>query len=271
MVKIKKRYKPLYKKFLRLRVNPLNNNKFVRIKVEEKIKVIRKKKIKIKQFKPIPNKKLKRKKWKTFIISQIKKYKFHQKFKPFTFHSSNVSKFASPGNSFKKNFRNDLFTKKIFNYMYGNFRKKYLKKQMIEIYQSKKPQDHTKFFIEFIESRLDAVLYKSKFATSIRNAKQLITHKNIKVNNKIEKNGSYILKQGDLISVTSKSKSILKQNLNKQIYDRPDAVLPIPPSYLNINYKTLEIIFDDITNFKFTTSFNLKLDTNSIVTNYYRH
>jgi small subunit ribosomal protein S4 len=155
--------------------------------------------------------------------------------------------------------------------MYGNFRKKYLKKQMIEIYQSKKSQDHTKLFIEFIESRLDAVLYKSKFATSIRNAKQLITHKNIKVNNKIEKNGSYILKQGDLISVTSKSKSILKQNLKKQIYDRPDAVLPIPPSYLNINYKTLEIIFNDITNFKFTTSFNLKLDTNSIVKNYYRH
>jgi ribosomal protein S4 len=116
------------------------------------------------------------------------------------------------------------------------------------------------------------VLYKSKFSPSIKNAKQLITHKHIKVNDKIEKNGSYILKQGDLISVTFKAKNIIKENLKKQFQERPDAILwPIPPSYLNINYNTLEILFGDIENFNFTTSFNFKIDTNSIVTEYYRH
>ena len=270
MNNIEKRHKPVYKKFLKLRVNPLNNNKFLKIKVIQTKKKVGKKLITSKKFTLVE--KFNRKKWLTFINLLKKKNKFYQRLKPYTFHSYNVSKFASPGNSFKRKFRNDLSAKKTFNYMYGNLLKKYLKKKMVEIYKSKNQKNHTKLFLEFFESRLDTVLYRSKFSPSIRNARQLITHKHIKVNGKIEKNGSYILKQGDLISINSQSKTIIKENLKKQFNEKPDSIIwPIPPNYLSINYNTFEILFGDIENFNFTTSFTFKIDTNSIVTNYYRH
>ena len=280
MSQIKKRYKPLYKKFLRLRVNPLsnNNNKFLKFKIQidKQLKIVKiknklvKKLVKTKKF--IPVSKFKKKKWEQFTNLLKKKTKFYQRLKPYTFYSNKISKFASSGNSFKRKFRNDLLAKKTFNYMYGGLLKKYLKKRMVEIYHSKTPKDHTKLFIEFFESRLDAVLYKSKFSSSIKNARQLITHKHIKINNKIEKNKSYILKQGDIISVNLNSRNIIKENFKKQFIEKPDSIMwPIPPSYLNINYNTLEIIFGNIENFNFTTSFNFKIDTNAIVTNYYRH
>ena len=264
MTQIKKRYKPLYKKFLRLRVNPLsnNNNKFLKFKIQT-----------YKQVKKlVTTKKFKKKKWEQFINLLKKKIKFYQRLKPHTFYSHKTSKFASPGNSFKRKFRNDLLAKKTFNYMYGGLLKKYLKKRMSEIYQAKNQKDHSRLFIEFFESRLDAVLYRSRFSSSIKNARQLITHKHIKVNNKIEKNKSYILKQGDLISVNLKSRNIIKKNFKKQFIEKPDLILwPLPPSYLNINYNTLEIVFGNIKDFNFTTSFTFKIDTNSVVTNYYRH
>lgn len=270
MTQTKKRCKPLYKKFLRLRVNPLGNNKFLKFRVQIDKKLKFKKVTPIKKFNPIA--KFKKKKWKNFISFLIKKTKFYQRFKPYTFYSNKTSKFASPGNSFKKKFRNDLLAKKTFNYMYGGLLKKYLKEKMAKIYHSRSQKDHTKIFIEFFESRLDAIIFKAKFSPSIKNAKQLIAHKHIKVNNKIEKNKSYILKQGDIISVRLKSREIIKENFKKQFRENPNLFIwPIPPNYLNINYRTLEIIVGNIKSFNFTTSFNFKIDTNAVVTSYYRH
>lgn len=276
----------LYKKFLRLKVNPLSNNKFFKFKLENIIikknvgKTRKPVKVEAKRFVPVA--KFKKEKWSMFLNFLEKKLFtkrnrnrvnfYYKKLKPYTVYSYNASKFASQGNSFKKKFRNDLFAKKTFNYMYGGLVKKYLKKRMTEIYTHKKPKNSIKLCMEFFESRLDSVLCRSKFADSLGNAKQLILHKHIKVNNKIEKSRSYILKQGDLITLNSKSTSIVKNNLKKQFQERPDSIMwPIPPSYLNINYNTLEIIFGDIENFNFATSFAFKIDTNSVVTNYYRH
>jgi len=278
MAQTKSRHKPSYKKFLRLKVNPINNNKFLKLKVElnRQFKVTQiknrtvKKLVETKRFTEIG--KFNKKKWITFLNLQKKANKFYKKFKPYTIYCYNTSKFAGQGNSFKKKFRNDLLAKKIFNYMYGGLLKKYLKNRMTSIYRSQRVQNPIRICIEFFESRLDSVIYKSKFGHSLKNARQLITHKHIKVNNKIEKNKSYILKQGDLITVDLKAIAIVKKNLNKQFKERPDSIIwPMPPSYLNINYHTLEIIFGNIKNFNFATSFTFKIDTNSVITNYYRH
>lgn len=143
---------------------------------------------------------------------------------------------------------------------------------MAEIYKSKKSNNPIKTCVEFFESRLDVVLYRSNFSHSIKNAGQLIAHKHVKVNHKIEKNKSYILKQGDLIAINPKSRNIVKENFKKQFIERPDSITwPIPPSYLSINYNTLEIIFGDNENFNFTSSFNLKMNTSSVITSHYRH
>lgn len=276
MIKKNIRHKALYKNFLRLKVNPLTNNKFLKVKISLKTETyenrknfhkkprIKKESLQIERFR--------KDKWVKFLDFLKKTNKWYKKFKPYKIYSYRTSKFASQGNSFKKKFRNDLITKKTFNYAYGGLLGKYLKDRITRIYNSNKFRNPMKVSIEFFESRLDSVLYRSKFSYSMKNARQLITHKHVKVNNRIERNKSYILKQGDLVEINSKSIEIVKANLNRQFKERPDGILwPTAPSYLIINYKTLGIVFGNIKNFDFSSAFTFKLDTDSLLTSYYRY
>ena len=257
------RRKIFYKKFLKLNVNPLANNKFFKLKAayDYKKNSIRRLKAK-KEFLQIE--KFKKKKWVRFLDFLKKINKPYKKFKPYKIYFYKISKFASQGNSFKKKFKNDLIVKQIFSHIYGGVMEKYLKNKITKIYS------FIKISIEFFESRLDSVLYRSKFSYSIKNAQQLISHKHIKVNNKIKKNKSYILKQGDFIQISLKSIKMVKTNLSKQFKERPDCILrPIIPNYLILNIKTLEIIFGNIKNFNFSIVFSFKFNIDSFFTKYY--
>jgi small subunit ribosomal protein S4 len=214
----------------------------------------------------------KKEKWVSFLEFLKKTNKFYRKFKPYKLYSYGTCKFASQGNSFKKRFRNELIAKKIFNYQYGVLSRKYTKDRIIKIYNSEKGRNPIRITIEFFESRLDSILYRSKFSHSVRSARQLIAHKHVKINNKTEQNKSYVVKQGDLIEINSKSISVVKANLNKQFKERPDSILwPMAPSYLNINYNTLQIVFGDIKNFDFSMLSTFKNHTDLVISSYYRH
>lgn len=283
-LKNNRRYKILYKKFLILRTTINNDSKIFKLK---QIRYFKNKELFTKTFF-----KLEKKKWKTFRMILGKRKETKIKFKPFTNYDYITAKFASQGNSFKKKFKKDLIAKKTFNYSYGNLMRKYLKKHMTKLYRSEKSYNYKIVCLQFFESRLDSVLYRSKFCFSIKNAKHLISHKHITVNNKMEKNRSYILSAGDVVRIAPGSFSIVKSNLNKIIeeYNHTKKNLsfvsireleklielftllwPIPPKYLIINYKTLEIIFGNIKNFNFSIYFPFKLNIYSIITNYYRH
>ena len=114
-------------------------------------------------------------------------------------------------------------------------------------------------FLEFFERRLDTILYRSKFSPSIRNARQLISHGIISVNNKPVRIKSYELKTGDLITVNPKYSNLIKVNLKKS------EIWPIPPKYLTINYKTMQIVLNDMKH----TNFSLKFDLEKLIANYY--
>ena len=276
MIKTIIKYKPLYKKFLRLKVNPLANNKFLKIKKVLKIERYNNKKTDFEKFITKPEyfqiEKFKNKKWATFLEFLKKSDKFYRKFKPYKLYLYSISKQASQGNSLRKRYKNELLTRKLFNYAYGGFRSKFLNRRITRIYNSKIFGNPKRITIKFFESRLDSVLYKSKFSYSVKNARQLIAHKHVKVNNRIETNKSCILKQGDLIEINSRSIKIVKENLKKTLKERPDSILwPIPPNYLNINYKTLEIIFGDIKSFDFSTAFTFKINIDLFITSYYRY
>ena len=59
-----------------------------------------------------------------------------------------------------------------------------------------------------MESRLDTVIYRAKFAPTVFSARQLINHGHIKVNGKKVNIPSYKVKAEDTIEVKDKSKDI---------------------------------------------------------------
>lgn len=261
-----------------MRVNPLNNNKFLKLTDYEVPKQVSKKvgnktvyeTLYLKRYKEIG--KFKKKKWETFIQRLERSNHFFRKYKPYSFNHYSSTKFASPGNSFKKRFKNDLLTKKTFNYFYGNLPRKYLKKQMTAIYKSKQIKNMRNLCIETFESRLDSVLKRAKFCLTIEDARQLITHKHIKVNKQIETNYSCILKEGDLIEVNANSRKIVKLKLNNLLKENYNRVLwPIPPNYLTINYRTLSIVFGRIKDFNFSSLFHFQNNTDRAIDSYFRN
>lgn len=62
--------------------------------------------------------------------------------------------------------------------------------------------------LQLCEMRLDNIVFRLGIAPTRRAARQLVSHKHILVNNKICNIPSYSLKEGDLVSVRERSKSL---------------------------------------------------------------
>lgn len=62
------------------------------------------------------------------------------------------------------------------------------------------------YLLQLLERRLDSICYKLGFASSRADARQIIKHRHIAVNNKTVTVPSYRLKEGDVIQVRDKSK-----------------------------------------------------------------
>ena len=167
---------------------------------------------------------------------------------------------------YKSRYRNSVIAKKKFSLYYGNLLKKYLKKIVkVSVKKSKQNKSINKkfIFIELLEQRLDSILYRSHFALSMRTARQMITHKNIKVNNKLITDSSYILKKGDIITTTEKTKNFIEWNVSNS------HMWPLPPKYLQINYKTLQIVYwGDIKENNLSPNYTFWLNFDLIIKNY---
>ncbi|MCK9611735.1 MAG: 30S ribosomal protein S4 [Bacteroidales bacterium] len=62
--------------------------------------------------------------------------------------------------------------------------------------------------LQFIEARLDNVVYRLGIAPSRNAARQLVSHRHIEVNGKVVSIPSFSLKPNDIVSVREKSKSL---------------------------------------------------------------
>ncbi|MEJ6675621.1 MAG: 30S ribosomal protein S4 [Polaribacter sp.] len=62
--------------------------------------------------------------------------------------------------------------------------------------------------VQLCESRLDNVVYRMGVSTSRSGARQLVSHRHITVNGEIVNVPSYSLKEGDVVAVREKSKSL---------------------------------------------------------------
>jgi len=89
---------------------------------------------------------------------------------------------------------------------YGNINER----QFRNIYKKAAMQkgDTGENLIGLLERRLDAVVYRARFSTTIFSARQLINHGHVKVNGKKVNIGSYILSEEDTIEIRDKSKQL---------------------------------------------------------------
>jgi small subunit ribosomal protein S4 len=240
-MKYKKRHKPFYKQFLRLRQNVQNRAKLFRFKKQ---------------------------KWQKFKKYSENQLGFYKRFKLKDQFQLLASKFASRGNSFQKKFRNNLYQRKLFSLFYGGLKRKYFKKSIlraitIKNYANSYLADFRYNALKFFESRLDTVLYRTSFSLSIKEASQLILHGHVLVNGKLAKSKSYKLKTNDLIEIahSSKSRTLVKASLDKSNF------WPVPPKHLLVNYQTLQILFVYSEDLNLMPIFNHYLNLNSVISN----
>jgi len=233
MLQKKNKFKPVYKQLINLKENVLNCIKLLTFKKQ---------------------------KWEKLQKHYKKKLKRHKKFKPYDQTQYIVSKFSNKATSYKRRYKNTHNAYKKFKLYYGNLPKGLLKKQI-----NKKKNTRLKF-LEHFEHRLDTILNRSKFSISLRNSKQLIVHGKVLVNNKLTLIPSYMITQGDLISIKPKFYSLIEKNIkNSNIW-------PIPPKYLSINYKTMEIIMNSkITQTNVSIYFSFHLNLEKVLVSYRKH
>ena len=239
----KNRFKPVFKQFIKLRENVQNRQKLL---------------------------KFKKKKWKPFLKFYTSKLRNFRKFKPLDHSKYFVTKYGTRGVGYNKRFRDTLQAGKRLRIFYGNLLKKYFKKKIKKTLNRKKSGLENlagleTIFLQIFESRLDTVLYRAKFAPTMRSARQLILHGKVSVNQTQVKTKAYNLKNGDTVSLRLDCLELYENHIISSVK------WAIPPKHLVINYRTLHILFlGDIkaTNMANEFSFNLRLP--KILVNYFR-
>lgn len=133
-----------------------------------------------------------------------------------------------------------FFLRQQFRIFYGFLRIRTL--QLI-IKKSFKKMNSINYFLYLMESRLDVILYRLNFVSSVRMARQLIVHGNVLINNRIIRNPNYNFKKKDILTFDNKNiykyKLLLYYNIVSKLW--PKVYIP---NYIEYNI--------DIFIFKFT-------------------
>ena len=146
-----------------------------------------------------------------------------------------------PGENGRKRLREtdygtQLKEKQKVRYMYG-----IMEKQFRNYYKlaSRMPGITGENLLILLESRLDNVIYRSGFASSRPQARQLVSHRHFKVNGKLVDIPSIQVKEGDKIEIKDKSQDLILIQLSIDTgQDREEA------SWLNVdkNKKNIEVL-----------------------------
>ena len=99
-----------------------------------------------------------------------------------------------------------LEAKQKMKFYYGNMNER----QFRNLYRKalKKKGNTTENLVGFLERRLDTLIYRSKLASTVFSARQLINHGHVKVNGNKVNIPSYLIKTEDTIEIKDKSKDL---------------------------------------------------------------
>jgi len=125
-----------------------------------------------------------------------------------------------------------LNAKQLLKGYYGRIRERQFKK----IFNSavKLKGDTGENLIGLLERRLDAVVYRLNFTATIFGARQMVSHKHIKVNGKTVNIPSYIVSENDVIEVVDKAQK------NTNVITALEAIERAIPDYLTLDPKTFK-------------------------------
>jgi len=100
-----------------------------------------------------------------------------------------------------------LEAKQKMKFYYGNMNERQFRNVYLKSLQ--KRGSTTENLVGILESRLDTVTYRAKFAMTVFSARQLINHGHVKVNGKKVNISSYLVKAEDTIEIKEKSKDLV--------------------------------------------------------------
>jgi small subunit ribosomal protein S4 len=129
-------------------------------------------------------------------------------------------------------FGTQLMAKQKLKGYYGNISEKQFRR-LYDMATSRRG-DTSENLIGLLERRLDAVVYRMKFAPTPFGARQFVNHGHIQVNGKRVNIPSYQVKEGDVISVRSRSKdlAIVLESAQSPERDIPD--------YIEVDHKEMK-------------------------------
>lgn len=117
-----------------------------------------------------------------------------------------------------------------------NLRENQFKRYVKEALEKRgKGEDLGEFLIRKLELRLDNVVFRLGFAQSRSQARQLVSHGHILVNNKKVNIPSFQVKKGDKIKVKESS---LKKGIFKELLPKMKDYQP--PNWLKVNFEKME-------------------------------
>lgn len=176
------------------------------------------------------------------------KYKIAKRLGRAVFEKTQTPKFAlvlertnksADGVRSRSNYGSQLLEKQKVRFTYG-ITAKQLGNCVKKIILSKSRNPEEKVFA-VLEKRLDNVIFRAGFASTRRQARQIVSHGHVRVNEIKTNIPSYTVKNKDKIRIkdSSKTKTIFL-NINEKSKDQ------IIPSWMKIDYKNLTIeIIDD--------------------------
>lgn len=130
---------------------------------------------------------------------------------------------------------NQLFAKQRIKGYYGNITERQFKKIYKEA--DRRKGDTGENLIQLLESRLDTVVYRMKFAPTVFASRQLINHGHVLVNNKKLDISSAVVKKSDTIEIKASSKDKDFIVLSTKTEEREI------PSYLDVDTKEMKGTF----------------------------
>jgi small subunit ribosomal protein S4 len=129
-------------------------------------------------------------------------------------------------------FNIQLMAKQRLKGYYGNIGEKQFRKYYEEAVRRR--GDTSENLIELLERRLDAVVYRLKFAITPFAARQFINHGHVTVNGKKVNIPSFLVRDGDVIEVREKSKQMAMVLDSTQSNERD------VPEYLEVDHRAMK-------------------------------